>query len=128
MNGGAGEVFELAADLGKASTKVASQVYDVFEETGLLFATAWRANATATSGQTGRKYPPTIDHEMVFAGLGVAVEVGPNPANGNPALAGRGYELGSRNQPPHLDGLRAMGPAVAILDRRATTALNGLMP
>ena len=41
---------------------------------------------------------------------------------------GRGFEFGGPNQPPHLDGLRALGPADAKLTRLSDNALQGIVP
>lgn len=124
---GADEIYGLARDFGEASMKVAGALYDVYDQQGEAFANDWRSNAEESSGDHGRLYPPTIDHEMRIS-LGIAVEVGPNPALGRAALAGRGYELGSENQPPHLDGTRELGTVERRLERAADATITYLIP
>lgn len=124
---GADEIYALGRDFGRASRQVAGVLYDVYDQQGEAFADAWRANAEESSGDHGRLYPPTIDHEM-NVGLGISVEIGPNPHRGRAALAARGYELGSENQPPHLDGTRELGPTEQRLTRAADIAVRFLAP
>lgn len=124
---GADEIYALGRDFGQASMKVAAALFDVYNEQGEEFANDWRANAEESSGNHGRLYPPTIDHEMRI-GREIAVEVGPNPARGRAALAARGYELGSENQPAHLDGTRELGDVERRLERAADTTLTYLIP
>jgi hypothetical protein len=41
---------------------------------------------------------------------------------------GRGFEFGSQNQPPHLDGLRALPLAERRLERAADSTIGFLLP
>lgn len=123
---GADEIYALAADFGKASAKVASTLFDVYDQSGEAFADDWRSNAAATSGAHGVHYPGSIDHEMKLS-FGISVEIGPNSAKKQGRM-GRGFELGSRNQPAHLDGTRALGAAEARLARAADVAIGFLAP
>lgn len=123
---GASEFFELANDLGAAPAKVASTLYTVFAEAGEEFAEAWASNAAATSGTHGKHYPASITSETKLA-FGILVETGPDSAMPQGQM-GRGFEFGSQNQPAHLDGLRALGPADAALTRLAGNALDGVLP
>ena len=41
---------------------------------------------------------------------------------------GPGFEYGSRNQPPHLDGLKAVDAIASQMERRFNTALGFLLP
>lgn len=116
----------LAAELGKASRGVALGLYKVYEESGEAFARDWASNARATSGVHGKHYPDSIDHETRVA-FGISVEVGPNSAKPQGSM-GRGFELGSVNQPPHLDGTRAVPAAEARLSKAADVAMAYLMP
>ena len=121
------EISVLARDLGNASRQVAREMFNVYDQGGEAFANDWRDNARATSGEHGKHYPDSIDHEIVFGGLGVAVEVGPNGGKKQGRM-GRGFELGSVNQPPHLDGTRALPAAEERLARMADAAIALLMP
>lgn len=124
---GADEFFDLAHDFVESGVKVGSAVYDSFKAGGEAFAADWRHNAEQTSGEHGKKYPPTIDSETKVA-LGVHVTTGPNPVKGRAALAGRGYEFGSENQPAHLDGLHALPLAEKRLERLADAAIGFVLP
>jgi hypothetical protein len=126
MSVGASEIFELATDLGKASAKVASTLYTVYAEQGEQFAREWSENARATSGVHGKWYPDSITSETRVA-FGIEVEVGPDSGRKQGSM-GRGFEFGSVNQPPHLDGLRALGPADARLTRLSEAALGHVLP
>lgn len=117
----------LAGDLGRASKELANAIFDVYDQAGEAFADDWRSNARETSGVHGKYYPDSIDHEMRFAFTGIAVEVGPNSGKKQGGM-GRGFELGSVNQPPHLDGTRALGAAESRLAKMAETAVTYLMP
>ena len=123
---GAEEIFELANDLGAAPAKVASALFDTFKAAGEDFAQAWADNARATAGAHGKHYPDSITSETKV-GFGIEVETGPESGRKQGSM-GRGFEFGSRNQPPHLDGLRALGPADAKLTRQAENALDGVIP
>lgn len=123
---GADEFTRLADDLGRASREVAVALYRVYENEGQHFSVAWKANARATAGKHGKYYPDSITSEMRLA-LGVEVEVGPDSSLPQGKM-GRGFELGSVNQPPHLDGLRAMPAAETSLARSADEAVAELLP
>jgi hypothetical protein len=62
---------------------------------------------------------------MKFAGFAIEVETGPERGM---KQGGMSFEFGSRNQPPHLDGLRAMPLAAARLDRLADAAIALALP
>lgn len=124
---GADEIYALATDFGKASSKVAVALFDTYKQEGETFAEDWRDNARATSGEHGKHYPDSITSETKVA-LGIVVETGPEPRPGNQGAMGRGFEFGSRNQPPHFDGLQAMGPAEIRLERAADTTIGYLLP
>lgn len=123
---GASEVFDLARDFGKASGEVARALYTVFEQEGETFAEDWADNARETSGEHGKHYPNSITSETKVA-FGIHVETGPDSSMPQGGM-GRGFELGSRNQPPHLDGLRALPIAEARLERAADTTIAFLLP
>lgn len=107
IRGDASEVYKLAADLSQVGAKSIPAMRGVMNEVGQAFAKEWAANARETSGEHGRHYPDSIDSELVFDFGGVSVDVGPNRDKKQGSM-GRGFEFGSENQPPHLDGLRAL--------------------
>lgn len=122
----ANEIAGLAADLGKASAKVAAGLYTVYKESGDAFARDWTSNARETSGTHGRYYPDSITSETRVA-LGIEVETGPDSSRKQGSM-GRGFEFGSENQPPHLDGARALPTAEQRLLRAADVAIGYLLP
>lgn len=122
---GADEFFELAKDLGEAAPKVASALYEVYKESGEAFAEDWADNARETSGEHGKHYPDSITSETRVA-FGIHVETGPDSSKKQGRM-GRGFEFGSRNQPPHLDGLRALPIAERRLERGTDAALGFLL-
>lgn len=124
----ADEIFELANDFEKAPAKVVGALFDTFKSAGERFRDDWQANARATSGAHGKHYPNAITTELrPFALTSIVVETGPESGRRQGGM-GRGFEFGSRNQPPHLDGLRALGPADARLMREADDAIRGELP
>jgi hypothetical protein len=126
VSAGASEIFGLAKDLGNASGKVACALYEVYAQEGEEFAKDWADNARETSGVHGKHYPNSIDSETRVT-LGIEVEIGPNSAMKQGRM-GRGFEFGSVNQPPHLDGIRAMPIAEGRLERKADAAIGFLLP
>lgn len=122
---GASEFFDLARDFGQAPGKVASGLFEAYRGAGEGFRDDWQHNARATSGEHGVHYPDAITTEMKFAGFSIEVETGPESGR---KQGGMSFELGSRNQPAHLDGLRAMPLAAARLDRLADAAIGLALP
>lgn len=91
----ASEITAAAVDLGRAAnTIVAETVEDVERD--------WRDNATQSAGEHGKHYPKAIKGEVLDDGLTGEIE----PDEGMPQ-GDMSFELGSSNQPPHLDGQRA---------------------
>lgn len=123
---GADEIFGLARNFATAGPKVASALYDTFKDAGDAFAEDWADNARETSGEHGKHYPNSITSETRVA-LGIEVETGPESGMKQGSM-GRGFEFGSVNQPPHLDGLRAMPIAERRLDRAADVAITYALP
>lgn len=122
---GASEFFALARDFEKAPAAVASGLFEAYRGAGEGFRDDWKHNATATAGEHGKHYPNAITTEMKLAGFGIAVETGPE--SGLPQ-GGMSFEYGSRNQPPHLDGLIALPIAAVRLDRLADAAIAFALP
>lgn len=123
---GASEIFDLADDFGKAAGKVAVALYETYAQEGEAFAKDWQANAAATSGAHGKHYPKSITSETRVA-FGIHVETGPDSSMPQ-GVMGRGFEFGSRNQPAHLDGARAMPAAEERLQRAAEATIGFLLP
>jgi hypothetical protein len=107
FRGDASEVYTLAASLAGVGAKMVPALRGSMLEVGNSFAREWHDNAVETSGEHGKHYPKSIDAELVFDLSGISVDVGPNTSKPQGKM-GRGFEFGSKNQPPHLDGLRAL--------------------
>lgn len=126
MTNGTDEIFHFAQDFGKAAGDIARALFDTFKDEGEAFADDWRQNAEQTSGKHGRHYPKAITSEAKIA-LGIHIETGPETRRRQGAM-GPGFEFGSENQPPHLDGLRALGPATKRLEKAADDVIERLLP
>lgn len=122
----ADEIRRLAADLTAAGPKMVGPMRKVWQEIGDQTAKRWAENAAATSGVHGKHYPKSIDAELTFS-ANLSVEVGPNPSKPQ-GVMGRGFEFGSVNQPPHLDGLKAVDTMAPLAEIAAKSALDGLIP
>ncbi len=123
----ASEIFDLARDFGKAPAKVAAGLFEAYRGAGEGFRDDWQSNARGTAGEHGVHYPNSITTEMTLAGLAIEVETGPESGMKQGGM-GRGFEYGSQNQPPHLDGLLAMPLAAVRLDRLADSAIALSLP
>lgn len=123
---GADEVFDLARDFETASRGAGSALYDAFKAGGEGFRDDWRANVRAVAPNHLPHLPDAITTETRLA-LGIEVETGPEAGRRQGRL-GRGDEFGSRNQPAHLNGLRAMPLAERRIDRLADAAIGFVLP
>ena len=119
IRGEASEVYRLAGDLSQIGFRTVPALREAMAGVGEAFAKEWADNARETSGTHGKHYPDSIDSELTFSVRGVTVEAGPNISKKQGRM-GQGFEFGSENQPPHLDGLRALDGmqkrAEAIID------------
>lgn len=128
MTGGADEILDLARDLGQAPVKVASGLYDAFKGAGEGFRDDWQHNARGTAGSHGKYYPDAISTEMRTAAFtSIEVETGPESGRKQGGM-GPGFEFGSENQPPHLDGALAMPLAEQRLERLSDIAVAFALP
>lgn len=131
------ELKALALDLGDGISKdVRDRVKDVMKQGASDLKKKWQANAKESAGAHGHLYPYSIDFDQVTGARSAGgqfsrdleFEVGPNEekrvngrgsgVGGFVGKAGAGYEFGSANQPPHLDGQRAADDIVPLLERR----------
>lgn len=125
---GADEVFNLADDFAKSAAQIVDEVRDVFDEAGEAVAKEWADGVRASAPKHLPHLPDAITHETKFGLLGgVSVEVGPESGKKQGRL-GRGEELGSRNQPAHLNGLTAMLAEEAELEKQADEAVWRMLP
>ena len=107
----------VAVDLGKVAAVVVRQGQVVVQQAGQDVADEWRRNAEETSGEHGKHYPKSIQSHMT----GV-LEATVAPQAGM-AQAGMSFEYGSVNQPPHLDGQRAIDRLGPLIERRLESLL-----
>lgn len=119
--GDASEVYRLAGDLAEVGAKSIPALRSGMQGAGEAFVEVWKGNARATSGQHGVHYPDSITAELVLDLGGVSVDVGPE--SGKPQ-GGMSFEYGSQNQPPHLDGLRAMVQVEPQVERIIDAAIT----
>lgn len=128
MSGDASEFYRLAADLRAAGPKMLPPLRAAFDTAGKATAQAWKGIASGTAGSHGKWYPASIDHEVRFTvGGNVEVEIGPNSAKKQGSM-GRGFEFGSQNQPPHLDGVKAFEQNTENVVKAADAAINPVIP
>lgn len=125
LRGDASEVFKMAADLASIGAKSVPAMRGVMGAVGESFAAEWASNARETSGEHGIHYPDSITAELVFDVGGISVDVGPDKSKKQGSM-GRGFEFGSRNQPPHLDGLRALDGLQVRAERMVESAVGFL--
>lgn len=127
LRGDAVEVYRLAADLSKVPAKTIVPLRGVMQQAGEAFAQEWKANAAETSGAHGVHYPNSITAELAFDITGISVDVGPDSGMLQGGM-GAGFEFGSVNQPPHLDGLRALDGMQMRAERMIDSAVAQLLP
>lgn len=127
FRGDASEIYRLAGDMAKVGPKAVPALRATMGAAGEAFAQAWSDNARETSGEHGKHYPNSIDSELVFNLGGVSVDVGPNASKPQGSM-GRGFEFGSRNQPPHLDGLRALDGMQKRVESMVDATVGHLLP
>lgn len=125
FRGDATEIYELSDSLGRIGAKAVPAMRSTMDQAGTALAREWTANARETSGAHGVHYPDSIDSELVFNLGGISVDVGPN-ANKPQGSMGKGFEFGSRNQPPHLDGLRALDGFQGRAEKMMDAAIGAL--
>lgn len=125
FRGDASEFYELAGDMSQIGGKAIPALRSTMGQAGEALAREWRANAVETSGEHGKHYPNSIDSELVFDLGGVSVDVGPNASKPQGSM-GKGFEFGSVNQPPHLDGLRALDGFQMRAEKMVDAAIGAL--
>lgn len=127
MSGDTSEFRTLSRDLSNAGRAALPAVRPSFQGVAALVKTAWQANARATAGAHGKHYPNSITYDTRLLASTLVAEIGPDTSRPQGGM-GMGFEFGSRNQPPHLDGstaIDALGPKVeSVLD----TAIGRLIP
>jgi hypothetical protein len=124
IRGDASEVYRLATDLSTVGFKMIPALRSAMDQAGREFAAEWARNAVETSGKHGKHYPKSINSDLVFSVRSVTVEAGPDKSKRQGSM-GRGFEFGSENQPPHLDGLRALDAIAPAVEALAAAVVGG---
>lgn len=124
-NADASEVYSLAGDLSQVGARTVPALRGVMRDLGDALAKEWRENAIETSGEHGKHYPNSITSRLALGLSRIEVEAYADPAKRQGSMA-RGFEFGSRNQPPHLDGLRALTSVAPRADRVIASAMGFL--
>jgi hypothetical protein len=105
MDVDASELAGLYAYLDTAEKEAPARTYPVVKQHAQELRDAWQKNARATAGRHGKHYPKSITAEQIPS-ASIEWEVGPEIGRKQGSM-GRGFEFGSSNQPPHLDGMQA---------------------
>jgi hypothetical protein len=98
------EVTRFAGELQVLPDAAEKALTEVVTAGGKDMQKQWRANARRTAGKHGRWYPSSITATPIDP---LTVEVGPDNGKRQGGM-GPGFEFGSINQPPHLDGTHAL--------------------
>lgn len=101
----------IAAELGRMSARTTRRMNEAVREAGTDLRDEWRENATETAGAHGKHYPKAIEAHSGW----LQSEIYPNESAQQGAMS---FEFGSRNQPPHLDGQRALDALAPRIARR----------
>lgn len=125
IRGDATDFYRLANDLSGITRRTAPALVGVMDEAGKSLRDEWRSNAAATAGSHGKHYPNSITHEILPGLGGIGVEAGPDTSRLQGAM-GRGFEFGSRNQPPHLDGTKALADMEPRVEKMMDAAIGAL--
>jgi len=121
------EISDLGRDLQAEAAAMVADVVRVFDSEGREFARQWSRTARLTAGKHGKHYPKSITHELTAVGLVVQLDVGPERGRLQGSM-GRGFEFGSVNQRPHLDGARHLRAVERRIERAADAAIERHIP
>ena len=127
IRGDASDIYRLAADLSSVAARSVPALGAGMADAGRTVERAWRNNAIVTSGVHGKHYPNSITSEVRATATGLGVEVGPDTSRPQGSM-GRGFEFGSMNQPPHLDGARAVADNEARIEQIIDQAMGRVIP
>jgi hypothetical protein len=100
------ELLALAAYFEETKVEVVRKTYPVVKQHAQELLDQWQKNAKETARRHGKHYPKAITAEQMPVTNEILWEVGPERMRKQGGM-GPGFEYGSRNQPPHLDGARA---------------------
>jgi hypothetical protein len=113
---------QVAAAFDVTSKAAFNAVRGAVEESANEVRNDWKKNAQAHVRHPKHSgwYPKTIKAERRGP---LSFDVFPDAGKGK----GEGFEFGSRKQPPHLDGQRAMDSVTPKFERRLNTALGRVL-
>ncbi|GAA3416215.1 hypothetical protein [Streptosporangium vulgare] len=100
------ELLALVDYFEDAKREVAEKTYTLVKQHAQELRDEWRENAKLTARSHGKHYPKAITTEQIPRADMIEWTVGPETRRKQGDM-GPGFEYGSRNQPPHLDGARA---------------------
>ena len=121
FNDGTDDFRDAAKGLAFVGARIIPAARAAMGQAGSVFAREWAKNAKMTSGAHGRHYPKSITSNLALTVGSVAVDVGPDRERKQGGM-GPGFEFGSKNQPPHLDGLKAMNSIEAEVEAATESA------
>jgi len=124
---GADEVMRLGAELREAATEVLPIVRSSMQESARNVRDGWREGVRAKAPRHLPHLPAAITYETRVLVDSVIAEIGPESGK-KQGRFGRGEELGSVNQPPHLSGLTAHTAEEPRLERDVADRLGRIIP
>lgn len=121
------DLLRLERDFARGFDRVRGQVPGVVRKAAVNVKRDWRAGAKRSAGAHGKHYHRAITFDDAWHGPDVyAAEIGPDtsrPQGGR----GAGFEFGSVNQAPHLDGWTATDTEEPRFERACAGLLDGLL-
>ena len=108
---------EIIAELGNVGRQATLRLAKAIPEAAFDVRDEWRANATESAGAHGKHYPKSIKAQPESL---LSWVVAPDPSMPQGDMS---FEFGSANQPPHLDGQRAIDRMASIIERRIAAQL-----
>lgn len=127
IRGDASEFKRLALEMRASAVAALPAARAGVQEGTALVRAAWVANARATSGSHGRHYPASITAETRTLATSALGDVGPDSSRPQGGM-GRGFEFGSVNQPPHLDGAKALDANESKIEGLLNAAVLKVLP
>ena len=112
---------QLEAALAEAPEKLLDGLYRATKDAGTQMRDTWRANAKSTARKHGKWYPGDIQAKTDSGASWVESTIEPKRGRRQAAMS---FEYGSRNQPPHLDGAKAMLAVTPGWNRACDEALD----
>jgi hypothetical protein len=112
---------QLEAAFAEAPEKLIDGLHKATKDAGTDMRNTWRANAKRTAGKHGKWYPGDIQANTDSGVDWVESTIEPSRARRQGAMS---FEYGSRHQPPHLDGAKAMLVVTPVWNRACDEALD----